>query len=237
MNKKNHVAVIVATGPSANLIDFNKFKDFDLYTVSNGALVKGIDHQSIRAQYFAPYHPPLEINNYLQWIRMIDDYLPAGTAIMTSKKNYKKLQLNNIIPDRKIIQVNIYNKIIYKLLRFNKYAIPHCASGVLQLCYLIIKMRYREIILVGCDQNSLINFNQDIDHCFKCDTIDPRKHASDASVWPSITESLEAELAAFKEFNALADIAKSLNIKIINASCNSWIDSFPKTSEYNKVAI
>ena len=104
---KGKRAFILATGPSVNEQDLTKLEGEDCFSVSNFFLHKDINIIRPKLHFFAPYHEPLILENYIQWLNMADEKLPEDTNIVLALSNKYIKEKYNLFPNRKIYYLDL----------------------------------------------------------------------------------------------------------------------------------
>ena len=89
MSAQGKDAYVLATGPSLKGKDLSFLNGEDCFSVSNFFLHEQIDVVSPKFHFFAPYHKPLILEEYIGWLRESDRVLPRETAIVFRYFNEK----------------------------------------------------------------------------------------------------------------------------------------------------
>jgi hypothetical protein len=138
----------------------------------------------------------------------------------------------------KIIPINYFLYKGYKNLRNFFYkkslAIPELNNVALLAIYVSINLGYSEIDLYGVDHsffNSLcVNENNQLcdmyAHFYDISEIKPVRYANGSI--PKVASHIKNMLIVFEGHDFLADYAKYANVKIINCTKNSMIDSYER---------
>ena len=226
-SKKWKRAFILATWPSINQEDLKNLKNEDCYSISNFFLHNDIDIINPKFHFFAPYHKPLLLEDYIAWLNQADDKLPKDTIIFLWHTTEKYVKKFNLFKNRKIKYLFLSpfawrTNINISLPILSPATWPHMILPVL------FYMWYSEIYLLGCDCNTLKTYWEDRNDFYERDK-DIRRNAADKNSrkW-SIINLLEWFVRMFKQYDMYKKIADQRWIKIINLSKDSWLDSFPK---------
>ncbi|OHX65695.1 hypothetical protein [Flammeovirga pacifica] len=224
--KKGKRCFLIATGPSLKLEDLNLLKGEDCYTISNAFLHKSIKEINPIAHFFAPYHKPLVLENYKDWLKKSDEILPENTIIVTGHKNLEYFSPFEVFPNRDIKYL-YFSRHTDKFLDITKPIIPPVTGPQMMIPYLLY-LGYEKIYLLGCDSTIMRDFKKaSINHFYDTKKEDIRKNASDKNSWGNSVEQFESQLNQFKLYEYFAKQLKGGNQTIINLSKDSWIDCYP----------
>lgn len=217
---------ILATGPSVNEQDMTKLAGRDCFSISNFFLHKDIHVIKPKFHFFAPYHHPLILENYIDWLRMADSQLPSETNIVLSLASRSMVSQYGLFTKRKIyylalggedVQTNPTHRVA------DPRTVPVMAFPVVDW------LGYAEINLIGLDMNRLMDYGKEMRNFY---TEDPRKNASDASGWGGIITDLRNELAAFEQFSFFNEYFTKKKVKLFNLSPDSWL-TFIEKRDFN----
>ena len=75
-------AFLLATGPSIKQQNLTKLEGEYCLSVSNFFLQKDIEIVAPKLHFFASYHEPLVLENYIEWLNLADNTLPKETGIV-----------------------------------------------------------------------------------------------------------------------------------------------------------
>lgn len=111
---RGKVAFLLATGPSVKNENLKVLAGKDCYSASNFFLHEDIKTINPKFHFFAPYHEPLILENYIEWLRKGDRDLPAETKIFLAT----------------VRLIWLGNTIFSKIVRFTTYIFhnPHAAE-------------------------------------------------------------------------------------------------------------
>tara|TARA_B100000787_G_scaffold76069_1_gene56005 strand:- start:1057 stop:1905 length:849 start_codon:yes stop_codon:yes gene_type:complete len=222
---KGRVGFLLATGPSVNKQDLAKLEKYDCFSLSSFFLHKDLNKINPKYHFFAPYHKPLIIEDWVKWINLADKSLPKNTKIVLSIKDYERVKNLNLLKDREVIYLYFSKFIEVKNLDIAG-PLPDMQTHPLMVLPFMIYMGYKEIYLIGCDSNNLKNYGRQVEN-FYDQNLEIKKGSN--LPWSfGITKELENNLSVFNQFKNYKKLADNLNIKIINLSEDSWLDFFDK---------
>ncbi len=222
---KNKVGFLLATGPSVNNQDLTKLKQHDCFSLSSFFFHKDLKVINPQYHFFAPYHEPIIIEDWVKWINLADKALPKSTKIVLSIKDYKRIKDFNLLKDREVIYLYFSKFINVDNLDITS-PLPDMQTQPLMILPFMIYMGYQEIYLIGCDSNNLRNYGKKIENFY--DQNLEVKRGSDFPWSAGIIKELENNLSVFTQFKNYKKLADKLNIKIINLSNDSWLDFLDK---------
>lgn len=223
---------MLATGPSIKYQNLKKLKNFDCFSLSSFFFHKDLKIIKPKFHFFAPYHKPIPINDWIKWIKLADNYLPKETIIVLSIKDKTRIERYKLFKNREIFYLYFSSFLkIKNTIDITKPLPPLCTSPLMVLPFMIY-MGYKRIYLVGCDADNLKNYGKNIQN-FYSQKLEVKRGSN--KPWKlGIIKELENNLRAFNEFNNYKTFCKKNNIKIINLSKNSWLDFFDKKN-FNKI--
>jgi hypothetical protein len=219
-------AFLLATGPSIKSQDLSLLKGEDCFTSSNVFLHEFINEINPKFHFFAPYHKPLILSNYLAWMNQADRMLPKSTKIFLATESEALVKKHNLFKHREIFYLNFGHDFSRTTVDITK-TIMAPQSVPLMVLPVLIYMGYSEIYLVGCDHTVLRDFKRNVTHFYNSKK-DLRKNSSDKNTWGDIIKTHETSMQVFVQYKFYKDILlNSQNkIKIINLSNDSWLDLF-----------
>lgn len=221
-NSKNmRDAFLLATGPSISNVDIAKLAGQDCYTVSNFFLHKDIQAISPKMHFFAPYHKPLVLENYVDWLKAADKALPPNTEICLGESTFEIVQKYNLFPKRLVhyLWLGYTQKATVDITKVT--LTPQ--TGPLMIIPTLMYMGYRRIFLLGCDHNVLKDYGGDLRN-FYPKASDMRVNATDRNSWAGIIESHRSSLNVFTQYNYYKSVAEKMNTELINLTTGSWLD-------------
>src|SRR5262245_2341778 len=89
---KGKRAFLLTTGPSIKIENLKLLEGEDCFSVSNFFLHEDISLIKPKFHFFAPYHPPLVLDNYIEWLQQADKQLPSETGIFLGHQTYNTVQ-------------------------------------------------------------------------------------------------------------------------------------------------
>ena len=175
--------------------------------------------------FFAPYHEPLVLENYIDWLRKADSALPESTDIVLWHTTKVLVEKYSLFPKRKIY----YLYLSHFSPLFNKINIecPILApqTGPIMILPVLLYMGYTEIYLLGCDHTVLRDYKKTVENFYSKEK-DIRINAIDSKSWPNIVDELKAGLNVFNQYEYYKCLAENLGVRIVNLSKDSWLDKF-----------
>lgn len=225
-------AFILATWPSINDNDLKELKWEDCFSVSNFFLHDDINVINPKYHFFAPYHKPLILENYVERLKQADKILPKDTKIILWHTTKEYVDKYKLFPNREIFY--LYLSPFALKHNYNiKYPILAPQTWPQMILPVLFYMWYSEIYLLWCDHNTLKTYWCDRNDFYDRNK-DIRKNATDKNWWMwNVIEELEAQLKMFKQYKYYKTIANNNWVKIINLSENSWLDIFEKSNLKN----
>lgn len=229
--KKDERAFVLATGPSINLENLKVLNREDSYSISNFFLHKDIGKIKPNMHFFAPYHIPLILTNYIEWLKMADKELPVDTNICLEFSTKRLIDDFKIFANRTIYYVK-YNTFTTKInIDLEKGILPP-QTGPTMILPLLMYMGYSQIYLLGCDCNMLKDYGKTTNNFYNKEK-DCRKNSTNGKVWIGIVEELKSQLNMFLQYELYKNVADKNNIIIKNLSKDSWLDIFERDSLSN----
>jgi len=220
-------AFLLATWPSINDNDLKILKWEDCFSVSNFFLHKDINTINPKFHFFCPYHKPLILDNYIDWLKSADKALPKNTSIILWHTWKELVDKYKLFPNRKICYLYLTPFPLKNNIDL-QYPMLAPMTWPLMILPVLIYMWYKEIYLLWCDHNTLKTYGEDRNDFYDRKQ-DIRKNAADKNwYWKDIIDALENELNVFKQYKYYKAIADKKWIKIINLSEKSWLDIFEK---------
>lgn len=221
---KGRRAFVLATGPSIRSQDLSRLKGEDCYSVSNFFLHDAVKILKPKFHFFAPYHPPLVLENYIEWLRVSDKALPEETRIFLGHATRSLVEEHGLFPERELHYLYLSGSSCLNRADITG-PVMGPQTGPLMIIPVLFYMDYEEIYLVGCDHNSLRDYKKQITNFYEAGQ-DPRRNATDAGVWEGIIGSHTDSRNVFiqyEKYQALSR-ARGNRPRLINLSPNSWLD-------------
>jgi hypothetical protein len=222
-SKTDKSCFLIATGPSVKSIDLSELIGKNVFTVSNFILHEALDKLNPIAHFIAAYHPPISIESMCKWFELMDNKLPSSTVIVTDLLN-KRIISGKYFMGRKIIYLRTLpqrNLLVIDppFMSPRPWSVPQLAIPY------IFESGYDEIILCGCDHNTLINYGSTIEHFYDRKS-DVRKGASDKIAWTDggILKQLENNLELFRLYRDLQEKYLLKGKKLYRYSEQGWLD-------------
>lgn len=224
----NKRAFLLATGPSIKRQNLKLLAGEDCYSVSNFFLHDDINIVNPKIHFFAPYHEPLVLENYVNWLIQADKTLPKDTKIFLGHTTKKIVDKFSLFSNREVFYIYLTKVKPNKLFSIDLTGpIMGPQTGPLMILPVLLYMGYKEIFLVGCDHTVLRDYRKTINNFYNNQS-DIRVNATDENSWHGIIDSHKQSMNVFVQYEMYKKIAESKNIKIINLSDDSWVDFFEK---------
>lgn len=222
---KGKVAFLLATGPSIKNENLKILAGEDCYSASNFFLHEDIKTINPKFHFFAPYHEPLILENYIEWLRKGDRELPAETKIFLGHRACDMVREYNLFANREVYYLYLSQSACSIKADLTK-PILGPQTGPLMILPVLIYMGYEKIYLLGCDHTVLRDYKKTTTHFYNADK-DIRINANDAAAWGSIILEHKANLNVFAQYDFYKKmIEQNENINVINLSSDSWLDIF-----------
>lgn len=211
-------AWVLATGPSIKQQDLSLLQGEDCFSVSNFFLHDCLAEIGPKAHFFAPYHPPLVKENFLEWLAKADAALPSSTAVVLGLSDKAMVETSGVfsVRDKYYLAVGAkrYDNIDCERL------VPYIQTGPQMILSLLIYAGYQEIFLLGCDHNTLRNYGDTVEN-FYSPSEDSRVNAISGSGWLPVTEHLQTQITVFQIYENF--IKANPTVRIVNCSPSSWL--------------
>lgn len=227
-------AFLLATWPSIKKDNLKKLKWEDCFSISNFFLHDDINIICPKFHFFAPYHKPLILENYIERLKQADKVLPKETKIFLGHTTRQYVDKYKLFPWR-----DIYYLYLSPFASKNNYNIEKQILAPQTWPQMILPvlfyMWYKEIYLLWCDHNTLKTYWEDRKD-FYDRWKDIRKNAADKNLWKqrNIVDELESNLRMFNQYKIYKNTSQKQWIKIFNLSEESWLDEFEK-KELNEI--
>ena len=225
---------VCATGPSIKAQDLKLLAGEDIFSISNFFLHEDIEIINPKYHFFAPYHEPLILQNYIDWLNLADEKLPKSTKMVLAASNEYLVKEYNLFPDREIIYVALKegNNLDEPINTDITKPIMSPQTGPIMMLPVCAYMGYEEIYLVGQDMTRLASYGGYTPNFYDKNN-DPRQNATDKGNWIDIIPEMERTLVMFKQFKKYADYFEEQSIKFYNLSPVSWL-SFVEKKDFNE---
>lgn len=221
---KGRRAFLLATGPSIKFENIKLLQGEDCFSISNFFLHEDINLLEPKIHFFAPYHKPLILEEYISWLKKADETLPENTSIALGHETKDLVDKYEIFKKREIYYVYLGSPYREEI-DITKPILPP-QTGPLMIIPFLLYMGYKEIYLLGCDHNMLKDYGHKVEHFYK-PSDDMRSNSSDD--WLDIIEHHDSSKNIFAQYLYYKKIIekKGNKTKIINLSKNSWLKFFP----------
>lgn len=234
---KGRKAFVLATGPSIRSQDLSRLKGQDCYSVSNFFLHDAAKILKPKFHFFAPYHPPLVLENYIEWLKASDEALPEETRIFLGHATRGLVEEHGLFPGREVHYLYLSGSPCLNRADITG-PVMGPQTGPLMMIPVLFYMDYEEIYLVGCDHNTLRDYKKQITNFYEAGC-DPRQNATDASAWGGIIASHTDSRNVFIQYERYQAFARARGNRprLINLSPDSWldfVDSMPFDAVFGK---
>ena len=215
---------LIATGPSLLRTHIPFGDTVDHATLSNGFLYAAKLSLSPAYQFFTAWHYPVEKQSYLNWISRADLELPETTIFFFMEESREDVKHLGIEKKRKVIFLATDPMPFSYRPRLDRPLLRPQSIPILAL-HAAMAMKYKRVVLVGCDHNILLNFGDNIRHAYNNDE-DMRKGSSDKDAWLGIIENHWFSLNVFLQYKYLLDECRSSTM-VYRATSEGWLDFVP----------
>ncbi len=221
-------AYLIATGPSLKSEDLEFLYDKDVFTVSNFILHDQLQIVAPRMHCFAPYHPPLVLEEYVEWLRIADERLPKQTVIVLGVSTKNIVDKYNLFQNREIVYLMLEKALasFFKEIDITKPVLSPQSSPIMVLPILAY-MGYERVFLLGCDHNILRNYGDVVENFYDNDK-DTRQNATSGDNWKDgIINHLTYARNVFSQYKFYQDCLLQKKVAMFNTSKSSWLDFVP----------
>ena len=217
---------ILATGPSIRQQPLERLKGRSVLSCSNAFLHPAITAIAPRFHFFAPYHPPLVEDNWLDWLRQAHGILPPRTIFVLGFSDRDRVERSGALAGRKAIYLYLCPGAGPRDDCLGPIMAPQ--SVPLMALPFALHAQPRRVVLLGCDHTTLRNYGGTIAHFYPSGA-DTRLHAASGKTWCGIENELNANLNLFAQYRAYADwLNRHHGPPVLNGSPDSWLEVFPK---------
>lgn len=224
---KGKRAFLIATGPSLKKEDLSVLAGEDCYGISNFFLHENIKSIKPRFHFFAPYHEPVVLDSYLNWLEEADRTLPPETNIFMGHTTYDLVRKKGLFRTRKIAFLYLSQYPSANWLDLTKPVLAP-QSGPLMALPVLLYMGYKEIYLLGCDHTEMRDYKKKVNNFFDAAKDLRRTTSDDYQVWDNgVVKNLRDTANAFEQYLFYKKMLSEHDAKIINLSQDSWLDCFP----------
>lgn len=221
---KGKRAFLLATWPSIKLEDLKKLAWEDCFSISNFFLHDDINTIKPKFHFFAPYHQPLILENFIEWLNNAHKILPKETKIFLWHTDEKYVKEYNLFPGREIYYLYLSpfpSKSKIDLLQ----PILAPQTGPIIVLPALIYMWYDEIYLLGCDHTVLRDYKKTVTNFYE-KSKEIRENATNGSNWSDAINEFKSNLNVFYQYQFYKKIMNLTKSKIINLSQDSRLDIF-----------
>lgn len=223
LNSDKKRAFILATGPSIKEQDLKLLGGEDVFSISNFYLHKDLDSTNPKMHFFAPYHKPLILENYIEWLKEADERLPKSTTIALGHKTKKIVEKYNLFQDREVNYFYLSSSVSKKLKPLN-YPILAPQTGVIMMFQVLFNMGYKEIYLLGLDHTWILSYKSGIVDNFYDKKDDKRENAG--IIAHGIYQEFKDYIKIWEQYSIVKDLAEQNKVNIYNLSLDSMLDLF-----------
>jgi len=225
--KKSNKAFIMATGPSIKQLDTALLAGADVYSVSNFFLHDEIQNIDITAHFFANYHEPLILAEYIAWLESADKILPKSVPLLLGYPMKEIINAHQMLQERDIYYFCFEKEFTVSGLAIDRpFLSPH--SSPILLLSLAIALGYSEIYLCGCDHTNLRDYKGTVKNFYDKDK-DLRSNATEQKWWNNgVKAHVQYLLLQIDQYEALKKLADQKGLRVYNLSEDSWLEVFPR---------
>lgn len=224
---KGKRAFLLATGPSIKRENIKVLAGENCFSLSNFFLHEDLTTINPAFHFFAPFHAPLILENYIEWLQLSDQRLPKSTKIVLGHTGYELVKKYNLFPGRQVFYLYLSESPRSKNVDLTRPVLAPQTSPLLVLPVLLY-MGYEKIYLLGCDHTILRDYKKDFTNFYEKQK-EVRKNATDINAWSNIVEEHKLSMNIFLQYEFYKKIiAADKNSRIINLSSDSWLDIFEK---------
>lgn len=223
---KGKTAFVLATGPSVRDLNLGRIVGQDCYSVSNFFLHPLLSKLRPKMHFFAPYHEPLVLEEYVSWLRKADQTLPQETAITLGIDTEEVVNENGLFSSRTVHYLGL-EKAAMTIGDDLRYPVMRPQSVPLMVIPVLLFMGYKRIVLVGCDHNILKDYGRSVSN-FYAHGADPRSNATSGKNWVAgIVQHMQNALNVFTQYRSYQKMCKKRGVEIIHTSPDGWLDFIP----------
>ncbi|MEH6627058.1 MAG: hypothetical protein V7739_11470 [Motiliproteus sp.] len=216
-------AFVLATGPSIKDVDLSFLEGRDCFSVSNFFLHDQIDLINPRFHFFAPYHKPLILDEYIDWLSASDKELPPSTSIVLGTSTRSIVEDNDLFAGRKVYYLSLQKSGVGRKPDILKPVLAPYTSPIMTLA-LIHYMGYKRVFLLGCDHNVLKNYGGTVSNFYSPEK-EMRSNATSGSNWDSgIISHLDIARNVFLQYDFYNSIFDSDGREMYQMSKDGWLD-------------
>ncbi len=226
-------AFLIATGPSLKMDDLSVLSGEDCFGISNFFLHKHIQNIKPKFHFFVPYHEPINLESYIEWLEKADKILPPETNIMMGHATCDLVGKYRLFQKRKVFYLYLSGFPAPRKVDITKPVLAP-QTGPLMALPVLLYMGYSEIYLLGCDHTEMRDYKKTVNNFYDPST-DIRKTTSDAyDVWyGGIIDNLCNTANIFRQYMYFKKILRNRDVKIVNLSQDSWLDIFEMSTLKN----
>lgn len=218
-------AFLLATGPSIRQENLRVLADEDCFSLSNFFLHNDIEIIKPKFQFFAPYHKPLILENYVEWLNFFDQKLSTETKVFLGHTTKRIVEDFNLFPARKIYYLYLSR---YPSLGEVDITKPLLSPQSIPLMVLpvLIYMDYKEIYLLGCDHTTWRDHGNFIEHFYNKEQDIRINAANEKAFFPDPLSYYNARINLFFQYKHYVSKSANKNSRIINLSLDSDLKRF-----------
>lgn len=217
-------AFILATGPSLKGVDLSFLAGQDCFSVSNFFLHSQVNLLSPKFHFFAPYHEPLILQEYISWMQRADNELPKSTAIVLGLQTRSMVEQYGIFKGRDVFYLCLEKSpLSNSVVDITSPVLAPQTSPVMVLPVLYY-MGYSRVFLLGCDHNILKDYGGVVENFYSPDQ-DPRKNATSGENWKDgIIKHLDNAKNVFLQYSYYDGLFRKTGRVIKHTSKYGWLD-------------
>jgi len=230
---------IIASGPSIKSQDLTLLKDEFCISVSNSYVHKdyGLIQPSYHCVPFIGGHSQVESGEVICWLQQMEQ--ETGQTIMFFSYNDRELvESNGLFKNRSLYYLDhsLFNSADVERLGIDltRPVLSPNSVSVMALTIAVF-MGFKEIYLLGCDHDWILNWGEDVHFYSKSEhVVLAREGYSEYLKTDDYEKAFRTYLSLWEQYKAVNHFALSNGIRICNATAGGLLDVFPRV-EYKSL--
>lgn len=229
-------AFLIAAGPSLKQEDLSVLAGEDCFALSNVYLHEQIGRINPRFHFFAPYHEPLTLESYVNWLASADNVLQPNTGIFLGESTFDIVTRYKLFQNRSVHYLYLSGSPPSNSTDITGPVLSPQTAPMMVLPVLAY-MGYKEIYLLGCDHTDLRDYKKTVNYFYE-PSRDVRKCVNSVTnVWyGGIVDNLSNTINVFRQYAYYKSVLNASGIKVVNLSRDSWLDLFETDTLENVIA-
>jgi hypothetical protein len=176
--------------------------------------------------FFAPYHEPLVLEEYVAWLSAADQSLPTATEITLGIDTEGTVKQHGLFQGRAVHYLGL-EKVSMKSGPDLRYPVMRPQSVPLMVIPVLLFMGYKRIVLIGCDHNILKDYGNSVSNFYEKGA-DPRSNATSGANWVAgIVQHLQNALNVFTQYQMYLKYCEKNGVELVHTSPEGWLDFIP----------